>query len=92
MNKELIRAESRRISHVLQNGSSREVLALYSPGRSAALIVQFLSEGSMSINVREVDGDFSLCIDGLNHCPAWVAELGQRFVTEPSKPSEPPEA
>ena len=83
MNKEELKKEARRISSILQDGSCEEVRQLSSPGRNAPLEVRFVGGEIMSVNVNEVGGEFSLCIDGLQKEPEWVSTLGSQFVTRP---------
>lgn len=83
MNKEDIKLEAKRISQILQSGSIEEVSRLGAPGRKKPLEVIFQGGKAMSINAHEIDGEFSLCIDGLEKEPEWVSELGSQFITRP---------
>lgn len=83
MNKDEIRQAMKSLSEVILNGSSAEVRVLSAPVTGAPLQVKFIGGRTLSVNVYEVDGDFSICIDGLNEEPSWLEELGGEFTTAP---------
>ena len=79
-----MREAMKSLSDVLRNGSATEVKALSAPATRAPLCIQYTGGEALSINVYEVDGDFSICIDGLKQEPEWLQELGNQFTTVPT--------
>lgn len=79
-----MRQAMKDLSEVLRNGSAAEVKVLSAPATRAPLRIQFTGGEALSINVYEVDGDFSICIDGVKYEPEWLQELGSQFTTIPT--------
>ncbi|WP_265593488.1 hypothetical protein [Verrucomicrobium sp. BvORR034] len=84
MNKQQIQEKTRALVKTLREGSSHEVLQLGSPTNDRPLRIQVYEGERLSINIYEVDGDFSLCLDGLVSRPKWLEALGSQFITIPS--------
>jgi len=84
-NREEIRKETQLLTEVLHHGSAEQVLALSSPISGGSLEVRFHDGERLAINVSETNGDFRICLDGLPEKPDWVDQLGNHFVTIPSK-------